>query len=160
MVQLATAKRSSRIASKAERQREEAAAQEAARKQAAEEAARRKEEARQAKLGKERESRILTRESRLRDREARRKQHEQQLADLEQGGEGRMSQRHLQAEKERRQKALDDLASETDWFFDCSGCGVHGDNLVRFSFPPSFLFSSPLLLYAASNFLSQKTTYD
>lgn len=45
-------------------------------------------------------------------------------------GEGRMSERHLKAEIEKRKKALEELARETDWIFDCGGCGIHGENLV------------------------------
>ncbi len=62
--------------------------------------------------------------------------HEEELANLSEDnkkleeGEGRMSERHLKAEMEKRKKALEELKQDGDWFFDCSGCGVHGENLV------------------------------
>ena len=62
--------------------------------------------------------------------------HEEELATLSadtkklEQGEGRMSERHLKAEVEKRKRALEELAQEKDWIFDCSGCGVHGENLV------------------------------
>lgn len=85
---------------------------------------------------KDRESRIMTREQRLKEREMRRILHEQELANLSEDskrldhGEGRLSERHLKAEMEKRKKALEELSRETDWDFDCSGCGAHGQNLV------------------------------
>lgn len=78
----------------------------------------------------------MTREQRLKEREMRRALHEEELANLAEDnrkleqGEGRGSERHLKAEIERRKKALDELAQEKDWTFDCSGCGIHGENLV------------------------------
>ena len=78
----------------------------------------------------------MTREQRLREREARRILHEEELANLSEdnkkvgSGVGRMSERHLQAEIEKRKRAIEELTQEPDWIFDCSGCGVHGENLV------------------------------
>lgn len=66
--------------------------------------------------------------------------HEEELATLAEEnkkleiGDGRLSERHLKAEIEKRRKALEELAEEDDWMFDCSGCGVHGANLVSSDF--------------------------
>ncbi|KAI9827557.1 MAG: hypothetical protein M1832_004907 [Thelocarpon impressellum] len=132
---LATAKRSSRIAGKMEKQKEEEEAVEAERTRKAElEAAMTEQETRR-KMEQERETRIMTREQRVKEREMRRILHEEELANLSEDskkldvGQGRMSGRHLKAEMEKRKKALEELAQEDDWIFDCSGCGVHGENL-------------------------------
>jgi hypothetical protein len=129
---LATAKRSSRIAGKQEQQRQEEEAREAERKRQAELAMAKKEQEKWMKLEKERESRMMTREQRLREREARRILHEEELANLsedskklESGSTGRLSERHLKAEIERKKQALEDLAEEEDWIFDCI-CGAYG----------------------------------
>ena len=64
------------------------------------------------------------------------KQEQEQLARLleaEASGAERLriSERSLKADLERRQKELEDLeGQEEDWVFDCSVCGVHGQNLV------------------------------
>lgn len=85
----------------------------------------------------ERQHRIMTREQRIREREQKRLLHEAELARMEEekkkleSGESRMSERHLKVEMEKRKKSLEELAQEDLWFFDCSGCGVHGANLVR-----------------------------
>lgn len=132
---LATAKRSSRIASRMERERQEREAAEAARKREAELEAARKEEERRRKMEAERQHRIMTREQRIREREQKRLLHEAELARMEEekkkleSGESRMSERHLKVEMEKRKKSLEELAQEDLWFFDCSGCGVHGANL-------------------------------
>jgi hypothetical protein len=128
---LATAKRSSRIAGKLEHQRQEEEAREAERKRAAELAMAKKEQEKMLKLEKERESRMITREQRLREREARRILHEEELANLSEdskkveSGQGRLSERHLKAEIERKKQALEELAEEEDWIFDCI-CGTYG----------------------------------
>ncbi|KAI9804289.1 MAG: hypothetical protein M1833_007096 [Piccolia ochrophora] len=132
---LASAKRSSRIAGKVEKQKEEEAAVETERKKRAELAMAKKEEEKAKKMEQERETRIMTREQRLKEREIRRHLHEEELANLSEDskklaqGENRLSERHLKAEMEKRKKALEELAQEPDWTFDCSGCGVHGENL-------------------------------
>ncbi|KAI9835026.1 MAG: hypothetical protein M1837_003969 [Sclerophora amabilis] len=132
---LATAKRSSRIAGKLEKQKEEEDAIEAEKKRQSELAWSRKEQERLKKMEDEREVRILTREQRVKEREMRQILHEEELANLSedskklQAGEGRMSERQLKAEVEKRKKALEELGQEQDWIFDCSGCGVHGENL-------------------------------
>ena len=129
---LATAKRSSRIAGKMELQKQEDEAREAERKRQSELAAAKKEQDKWMKLEKERESRMMTREQRLKEREARRILHEEELANLsedskklESGSVGRLSERHLKAEIERKKQALEDLAEEEDWIFDCI-CGAYG----------------------------------
>ncbi|KAI9758150.1 MAG: hypothetical protein M4579_003182 [Chaenotheca gracillima] len=132
---MATAKRSSRIAGKAERQKEEEEAIESEKKRQADLLMAKKEQERLKKMEREREERIMTREHRVKERETRRILHEEELANLSedskklQAGEGRVSERHLHAEMERRKKALEELEQENDWMFDCSGCGVHGENL-------------------------------
>ncbi|KAL2012920.1 hypothetical protein VTN00DRAFT_445 [Thermoascus crustaceus] len=132
---LAGAKRSSRIASKMERERQEREAAEAARKREAELEIARKEQEKRRKMEEERQSRIMTREQRIRDREQKRLLHEAELARIAEeqkkveSGESRVSERHLKAEMERQKKSLEELAQEDQWIFDCSGCGVHGQNL-------------------------------
>jgi hypothetical protein len=128
---LATAKRSSRIAGKLELQRQEEEAREAERKRQAELAMAKKEQEKWMKLEKERESRMMTREQRLKEREARRILHEEELAGLSEdskkleAGESRLSERHLKAEIEKKKQALEELAEEDDWVFDCI-CGAYG----------------------------------
>ena len=128
---LATAKRSSRIAGKLEQQKQEEETREAERKKAAELAMAKKEQEKWMKLERERESRMMTREQRLKEREARRILHEEELANLSEdskkleAGQGRLSERHLKAEIERKKQALEDLAEEEDWIFDCI-CGAYG----------------------------------
>ncbi|OJJ97844.1 hypothetical protein ASPACDRAFT_45143 [Aspergillus aculeatus ATCC 16872] len=132
---LAGAKRSSRLAGKAEKERQEREAIEASRKRETELAAALKEEERLKKLETERRSRIITREQRTKDRERKRILHENELQRIEEEhkkverGESRASERHLRAEMERYRKNLEDLSQEDQWTFDCSGCGVHGQNL-------------------------------
>ncbi|KFY42215.1 hypothetical protein V494_02514, partial [Pseudogymnoascus sp. VKM F-4513 (FW-928)] len=129
---LATAKRSSRIAGKLEQQRQEEEAREEERKRQEELAMAKKEQEKWRKLEKERESRMQTREQRLKEREARRILHEEELANLSEdnkkleSGQGRLSERHLKAEIERKKAALDELQEEDgDWVFDCI-CGAYG----------------------------------
>ena len=128
---LASAKRSSRIAGKLEHQRQEEEAREAERKKQADLAMAKKEQEKWMKLEKERESRMMTREQRVKEREARRILHEEELANLSEdskkieSGTGRLSERHLKAEIERKKQALEELAEEEDWIFDCI-CGAYG----------------------------------
>ena len=82
LAKMANAKRSSRIANKAEQKKEEERVREEEWKVEQEEAARRKEEEQQRKLEKERDSRLLSREKRLNEREVRRRIHEEELAQL------------------------------------------------------------------------------
>jgi hypothetical protein len=86
-----------------------------------------------------RESRMMTREQRLKER-VQASVTRRELANLSEDskkletGEARMSERHLKAEMEKRKMELEKLAEDDEWFFDCSVCGVHGDNLVSRSF--------------------------
>lgn len=131
MEKLATAKRSSRIAGKMEQQKQEQEAKDVERKKEAELAMAKKEQEKWQKLEQERESRMMTREQRLKEREARRILHEEELANLSEDskkigtGEGRLSERHLKAEMERKKQAIEELTEEEDWVFDCI-CGAHG----------------------------------
>jgi len=132
MAKMANAKRSSRIAGKAERQREEEMAREADHRRLLEEAAARREENERRKLERERDNRLMSREQRLREREARRLQHEEELAQLSEDSRhlsstsGRLSERRLQQEIEKNKQALKDLEEEEEeWVFDCV-CGLHG----------------------------------
>lgn len=128
---LATAKRSSRIAGKLEQQRQEEEARETERKRQAELAMAKREREKWTKLERERDSRMMTREQRLREREARRILHEEELANLSddskklESGQARLSERHLKAEIEKKKLALEELAVEDDWVFDCI-CGAYG----------------------------------
>lgn len=136
---LATAKRSSRLASKQEREREEQETLEADRKRKADLLEAKKDQERQKKMDEARESRMMTREQRLKEREYKRILQEEELASLSEdnkkldAGEARMSERHLKAEMAKRKKELEALAQEDEWSFDCSKCGVHGENLVDLS---------------------------
>ncbi|KAI1467422.1 uncharacterized protein F4812DRAFT_429429 [Daldinia caldariorum] len=129
---MAHAKRSSRLANKAEQQRLEQQAREEEQKRRAEEVAARKEQQKRMKIEKERDNRMMSREQRFREREARRRQHEEELAQLSEDsrnlstGTGRLSERRLKAEIEKNRQALQELEEEEDdWIFDCI-CGVYG----------------------------------
>lgn len=130
---LAHAKRSSRIRDKAEHQKQEEETREAERKKQADLIMAKKEQDKWQKLEKERESRMQTREQRLKEREARRILHEEELATLSEDSKklengsasGRLSERHLKAEIERKKQALEELTEEEDWIFDCI-CGAYG----------------------------------
>ncbi|KAI9766072.1 MAG: hypothetical protein M1840_006779 [Geoglossum simile] len=132
---LATAKRSSRIASKLEKQREEEEALEAERKRQNDLITAKKEKELSKKMEQDREWRILTRERRLREREMKRILHEEELANLSEDskklgtGEARKSERQLKSEIEKHKQALEEYTQEEDWIFDCSVCGVNGENL-------------------------------
>lgn len=136
---LATAKRSSRLADKQGREREEQVAAEAERKRKFDLAAAKQDQERQRNMEEARESRMMTREQRIKEREFKRLLHEEELANMSEdskkldAGEARMSERHLKKEKEKRKKEIAALAEEDEWTFDCSVCGVHGENLVRHS---------------------------
>ncbi|CAG7973452.1 unnamed protein product [Penicillium salamii] len=132
---VAGAKRSSRLAAKEEKERQDREAAEAIRKHDADLAEARKEQARQNQHDEDRQSRMMTREHRIRDREQKRLLHEAELERLAEeqerldNGESRASARNLKTEMERSQKNLAELAQDDQWIFDCSGCGVHGENL-------------------------------
>ncbi|KAI2616588.1 hypothetical protein GGR54DRAFT_232955 [Hypoxylon sp. NC1633] len=129
---MAHAKRSSRLANKAEQQRQEQQAKEDEQKRRVEETAARKDEQKRLKMEKERNTRMLSREQRLKEREVRRLQHEEELAQLSEDsknlstGTGRLSERRLKAEIEKNKQALQEIEDEEDdWIFDCV-CGVYG----------------------------------
>ncbi|KAL7628228.1 hypothetical protein AAE478_002427 [Parahypoxylon ruwenzoriense] len=129
---MAHAKRSSRLANKAEQQRQEQQAREEEQKRRVEAAAARKEEQKRLKMEKERDNRMMSREQRLREREVRRRRHEEELAQLSEDsknmstGTGRLSERRLKAEIEKNKQALQELeGEEDDWIFDCI-CGAYG----------------------------------
>ncbi|KAK1978263.1 PHD-finger domain-containing protein [Colletotrichum cereale] len=129
LAKMANAKRSSRIANKAEQQKQEEKALEETKLMQAQRTAAKKEEQQRVKLEKERDSRLMSREKRLQDRESRRLQHERELSQLSEdnrSGSGRISERRLQAEIEKNKRALEELEDEEeDWMFDCI-CGVYG----------------------------------
>ncbi|OHE91753.1 PHD-finger domain-containing protein, partial [Colletotrichum orchidophilum] len=129
LAKMANAKRSSRIANKAEQQKQEEKAQENAKVLQVRRAAEKKQEQQQLKIEKERDLRLESRENRLKEREARRLQHERELSQLSEdnrSGSGRISERRLQAEIEKNKRALEQLEDEEeDWIFDCI-CGVYG----------------------------------
>lgn len=127
---MAHAKRSSRLAGKAEQRRHEEIEREEREKRQAEEVAARKAEEERVKMEKERGNRLMSREQRVRDREARRIQHEEELAQLSEGSKGpeagRLSERRLKAEIEKNKQALKELdEEEEEWTFDCV-CGLYG----------------------------------
>ncbi|EFW23210.1 hypothetical protein D8B26_006714 [Coccidioides posadasii str. Silveira] len=132
---LATAKRSSRIANKQEKERQELLAAEEAKKHEAERIAEKKQQELREQIEKERIYRLMTREQRLKDREEKRRLHEEHLAKMEEqakkleSGEARLSERQLKAMMEKGKQDLEALQGEESWFFDCSVCGVHGENL-------------------------------
>ncbi|KAL1865493.1 hypothetical protein Daus18300_007138 [Diaporthe australafricana] len=127
---MAHAKRSSRLAGKAEQRKHDEVEREEREKRQAEEVAARKHEDEKIKKEKERDNRLMSREQRVRDREARRIQHEEELAQLSEGSKGpeagRLSERRLKAEIEKNKQALKELEEEEeDWTFDCV-CGLYG----------------------------------
>ena len=132
---LAHAKRSSRIAGKAEREREEAEIKAAEEKYQRDLGAAKAEAARQKQMEEARESRMMTREQRLKDREYKRLLHEEELANMSkvteklEAGEAKISERRLKAEMAKKQKELEELQQEEDWVFDCAKCGVYGENI-------------------------------
>ena len=132
LAKMANAKRSSRIANKAELQKQEEQARDEEQHRREAEAMKRREEAKLQKVERERDRRMVSRGQRLREREARRLQHEEELAQLSEdsrhmaNGNGRLSERRLKAEIERNQQALKELEDEEeDWVFDCV-CGLYG----------------------------------
>ncbi|KAG6290647.1 hypothetical protein E4U09_004313 [Claviceps aff. purpurea] len=128
---LANAKRSSRIAGRTEKQRQEEEEREQRRRKHEAEQAERSEKQAQMKAEQERESRAFSRHQRLHERDIRRRQYTEELAHLSQGSKGaveaiRISDRQIQAEIERKRQALQDISQEEDdWVFDCT-CGLYG----------------------------------
>lgn len=133
---LAGAKRSSRLQAKEEKERSDREAAEAARKHEIALAEARRDQVRKQQLEEERQSRMMTREQRTKDREQKRILHQEEMDKIKEEeermerGEGRISARNLKAEREKAQKNLATLTQDDEWVFDCSGCGVYGENLV------------------------------
>ena len=142
---MATAKRSSRIADKAEKEKHDRELQEAEDKKKADLRMAHEEQERQKRIEEGHESRRLTREQRLKEREVKRILHEEELARIEEqanrpesqepssdaakDADKRVSKRQLKTQKEQHQKELDELREDEDrWYFDCSICGKHGEN--------------------------------
>ncbi|UNI15282.1 hypothetical protein JDV02_001825 [Purpureocillium takamizusanense] len=132
LAKMANAKRSSRIAGKAERQKQEEQEREEEQQRREAEAARRREERELQKMEKERDFRMFSRQRRLQEREARRLQHEEELAQLSEDSRnattapGRTSERRLLVEIEKSKQALRELEEEEEaWVFDCV-CGLYG----------------------------------
>ncbi|MCJ1240186.1 hypothetical protein MMC14_008186 [Varicellaria rhodocarpa] len=121
MQKLATAKRSSRIATKQDKEREEREAAEAEYQRKVALIAAKRDQEKKKNLEEARESRMMTREQRLKEREFKRILHEEELASLSEDskklekGEARMSERHLKAEVEKKKKELEKLAAEDQW---------------------------------------------
>ncbi|KAI8951018.1 hypothetical protein F4801DRAFT_546936 [Xylaria longipes] len=128
---MAHAKRSSRIASKAEQQKLQQRAREEEEQRRREEKAAKREEQLRLKLEREHDYRAKSREERLKERQTRRLQHEEELAQLSEdskslSADNRMSQRRLEAEIAKNKRVLQDMEDEADdWIFDCI-CGVYG----------------------------------
>ncbi|QDS74383.1 hypothetical protein FKW77_005439 [Venturia effusa] len=142
MQKLATSKRSSRLAGKMDKIREQQEAEEAERRRREELEMAHKEQRKQQELENARESRRETREQRLKEREVKRileeerlKQEEELLQKIKtddldaEAARARLSERKLKADMEKRKRELDNLQQDDEWYFDCSVCGVHGDNL-------------------------------
>jgi DNA-directed RNA polymerase len=147
---IAGAKRSSRLQEKHDKERRDKEAEEAVRKHEIELAAARKDKENQRKMEDERQNRIMTRERRIKDRETKRILQEEEMNRLEEeqkkleSGEGRVSERHLKAEMDKRKKELEELAEEDQWVFDCAGCGVHGENIVSHFYVIIYIISHML----------------
>lgn len=152
------AKRSSRLAVKADREKEEREAREAEEKKQRdiEMAHEEQERVRRAEeVGfihsaidsitnqqQGHESRRMTREQRLKERETKRILAEEELARLEAEGERgssedadaenakRQSERQLKTQREQLQRDLrENQDDDGEWYFDCAKCGMHGENL-------------------------------
>ena len=150
---LASAKRSTRIEAKLEKERHEREAYEAAQRRKSEVAEAEAYQRTQEKMDMDRESRMMTREQRLKEREMKRILHEQELARMSEeekkadAGESRVSERQLRAEMEKTKKVLAALQHEDEWTFDCSKCGQHGANLVcAYQSDPSNCVDAPRMM--------------
>ncbi|KAK5134145.1 hypothetical protein LTR08_006920 [Meristemomyces frigidus] len=144
---MTTAKRSSRLAGKAEKDKEERDKREAEEKKQRDLRMAHEEDDRQKRIEEGHESRRLTREQRLKEREVKRILHEEELQKLQEQEERAVSQdpnadaaaaaeakrvsaRQTQTQKEQHRKQLEELAQEDGkWYFDCSICGMNGENL-------------------------------
>lgn len=137
MEKLATAKRSSRLAGKEEKMREQKEAEEAERRRIEELHMAQRMQREQERREEARESRMTTREQRLKEREVKRILHEEELKRLEEletdgdSEQGRVSERQRKTEVAKRKQELEKWTEgEGEWYFDCALCGVHGKNLV------------------------------
>ena len=136
MQKLAMAKRSSRISSRLEKQKEIEEVEEAERKRQAELSMAKAEQEKQKKLEDAHDSRRMTREQRLRERETAKILKEEELRRLQENEQklasnnARLSERHLKAMMKKHESDLKRLNEEEDWFFDCEKCGTYGSNLV------------------------------
>ncbi|KAF1840840.1 uncharacterized protein K460DRAFT_295273 [Cucurbitaria berberidis CBS 394.84] len=135
MQKLAMAKRSSRISSRLEKQKEVEEVEAVERKRQAELAMAKAEQDRQKKLEEAHDSRRMTREQRLRERETAKILKEEELRRLQENEQklannnARLSERHLKAMMKKHESDLKKLNEEEDWFFDCEKCGTYGSNL-------------------------------
>lgn len=129
LAKMANAKRSSRIAGRAEQRKLEEQEQEEEQRREAEAAALQREENQRRKVERERDLRLVSREKRLRDREARRLRYQEDIAQMsdesKMGGSQKRSSRQLRQAIEQRKQALLELGDGEDWVFDCE-CGVYG----------------------------------
>ncbi|EAT85744.2 hypothetical protein SNOG_07093 [Parastagonospora nodorum SN15] len=134
MQKLAMAKRSSRISSRLEKQKEQEEIEEAERRREEEVAMAKAEQEKQKKLEEAHDSRRMTREQRLRERETAKVLKEEELRKLKENEQklatnaARLSERHLKAMMKQHESDLKRL-NEEDWFFDCEKCGTYGSNL-------------------------------
>ncbi|KAK5114856.1 hypothetical protein LTR62_002013 [Meristemomyces frigidus] len=144
---LATAKRSSRLAGRFEKEKEEREKQEAEQQHQRELQMAHEEEERQKRIEEGHESRRQTREQRVKEREVKRILHEEELKKLQEAEERgisaslepetadaehkRASVRQAQTQKEQHKKELEQLNAEIEdkWYFDCAVCGMHGENI-------------------------------
>ncbi|EMD61474.1 hypothetical protein COCSADRAFT_201892 [Bipolaris sorokiniana ND90Pr] len=135
MHKLAMAKRSSRISSRLEKQKEIEEAEAAERKRQEELAMAKAEQEKQKKLEEAQDSRRMTREQRLKERETAKILKEEELRKLQENEQklasssARLSERHLKAMMKKHESDLKRLNEEEDWFFDCEKCGKYGSNL-------------------------------
>ncbi|KAI4641595.1 hypothetical protein J4E93_007692 [Alternaria ventricosa] len=135
MQKLATAKRSSRISSRLEKQKEVEEAEAAERRRQEELAMAKAEQEKQKKMEEAQDSRRMTREQRLKERETAKILKEEELRKLQENEQklasnnARLSERHLKAMMKKHESDLKRLNEEEDWFFDCEKCGTYGSNL-------------------------------
>ena len=145
MQKLATAKRSSRISSRLEKQKEVEEAEAAERKRQEELAMAKAEQEKQKKMEEAQDSRRMTREQRLKERETAKILKEEELRKLQENEQklasnnARLSERHLKAMMKKHESDLKRLNEEEDWFFDCEKCGTYGSNLVSFNAPRPYI---------------------
>jgi hypothetical protein len=136
MQKLAMAKRSSRISTRLEKQKEVDDAEAAERKRREGLSMAKAEQEKQKKLEEAHDSRRMTREQRLKERETAKILKEEELRRLQENEQklasnnARLSERHLKAMMKKHESDLKRLNEEEDWFFDCEKCGTYGSNLV------------------------------